>query len=59
METLAKQFKAKSIELMPFQSELHDIDVTINDANQIDEYFFSQSEYLGGMAAVILAIIKN
>ena len=49
--------------LMPHQDDLHDIDperfirgdISLQD---IEDYFFHQSEYLGGMAAVINATIE-
>ena len=58
-KTLAIKFKAKAKELMPGQDGLQDLDGDINSAGHIDEIMFRKSEYLGGMAAVILAILKR
>jgi hypothetical protein len=57
MTTLATKFKAEAHRLMPHMESLQDLDVTINDESHIDEIMFRRSELLGGMAAVILAII--
>lgn len=56
--TLAQKFKAKAAELMPHQTGLQEIDDSIDSASHIDEIIFRESEYLGGMAAVILELIK-
>lgn len=54
--TRAQIFKEKAAELMPHMGELQDLDPAIDDAGHIDEIMFRRSEYLGGMAAVILAV---
>jgi len=58
-ETLVMKFKAKAKELLPGQDGLQDLDNDINSAGHIDEVMFRKSEYLGGMAAVILAILEK
>ena len=35
------------------------VDAAINTASEIDEIVFRRSEYLGGMAAVLLALIAR
>lgn len=35
------------------------VDPTITDANHIDEIVFRRSEFLGGMAVVILTMIER
>ena len=56
--TLAQKFKQEAHRLMPHQSDLLDLDETVNTASEIDEIMFHKGEYIGGMAAVILEIIK-
>jgi hypothetical protein len=43
---------------MPRHAESLEVDPSINDAVQIDDIVFRRSEYLGGMAAVLLALIE-
>ena len=43
---------------MPHQSDLQDLDESINSPDIIDDIMFHKGEYIGGMAAVILEIIK-
>ncbi len=57
MSTIAKRFIEKAEALMPGQPDLVDLDPTINNAQHIDEVMFRRSEYIGGMAAVILVLI--
>ena len=57
--TTAMKFKAKAKELLPIHEDLQDLDDEINSASHIDEIMFKRSEYLGGMAAAILALIKK
>lgn len=57
--TFAERYISKARELMPHQDELQNIDPSINDPLVIDELIFAKGEYLGGMAAVILAILKQ
>ncbi|MCK5603189.1 hypothetical protein KAR91_15005 [Candidatus Pacearchaeota archaeon] len=56
--TTAEKFIAKAKEIMPEQDDLQDLDSTINSADHIDEIMFRKGEYLGGMAQVILKLIK-
>ena len=57
--TLAQQFKAKAAELMPVYSKLQELDDAIDSADHIDAVMFRESEYLGGIAAAILAMIEK
>lgn len=56
--TLAQKFKQEAHRIMPHQSDLLELDDRVNTASEIDEIMFHKSEYIGGMAAVILEIIK-
>lgn len=57
--TLAQRFIQKARVLMPEHEDLQNIDPTLDDPQVIDEVMFRRSEYLGGMAAVILALIAS
>jgi hypothetical protein len=57
--TLAARYNAQVQRLMPRHAESLEVDQSINDAAQIDEIVFRRSEYLGGMAAVLLALIEQ
>ncbi|CAM3837080.1 hypothetical protein VRRI112168_02495 [Vreelandella rituensis] len=57
--TLAERYIQKARDLMPHQDALYEIDPGIDCPQAIDEIIFSRSEYLGGMAAVILEIVKR
>ncbi|ELG7182096.1 TPA: hypothetical protein ACP3ZG_001587 [Pseudomonas aeruginosa] len=57
--TLAQRFKQKALELVPQQDELQNLDPGIDDPHVIDETMFRRSEFLGGMAAVILALLAR
>lgn len=59
MSTLAQKFITKARELVPFQNELQDLDPSINCETAIDELMFRKGEYLGGMAVVILELVKE
>lgn len=56
--TLAQKFMQEAKKLMPHQSDLQDLDESINSPDTIDDIMFHKGEYIGGMAAVILEIIK-
>ena len=59
-QPLAAKFKIKTREVIPQYA--NDFNALITDdmtANQIDSAAFHQSEYLGGVAAVILALIEK
>jgi hypothetical protein len=57
--TLAARYNAQAQRLMPQHADSLEVDQSINDAAQIDEIVFRRSEYLGGMAAVLLALIEQ
>jgi hypothetical protein len=57
--TLAARYNAQAQRLMPQHADSLEVDPSINDAAQIDEIIFRRSEYLGGMAAVLLALIEQ
>ena len=56
--TMAQKFKQEAHRLMPHQSDLQELDDQVNTVNEIDEIMLHKGEYIGGMAAVILEIIK-
>ena len=56
MKTIAMKFKEKAAELMPHLDDLQDLPDSMDSSNAIDEIMFRKGEYLGGMAAVILAL---
>lgn len=55
--TLAVRYNREATRLMPHMASDLQVDPTINTASEIDEIVFRRSEYLGGMAAVLLALI--
>ena len=57
--TRAQLFIDKAKAIMPHQDELQNLDPKIDNYNTIDEIMFHKGEYLGGMAAVIIQLIKN
>ena len=57
--TLAERYNAEAQRLMPQHADSLAIDPTIDNASHIDEIIFRRSEYLGGMAAVLLALIAE
>jgi len=59
--TKAEIFKAKvkELKLSSLYPSLMDIDDTVDSVQGIDEIMFRRSEYLGGMAVVILALIRD
>ncbi len=58
MKTLAMKFKEKAAELMPHMDDLQDLPDSVDSSNAIDEIMFRKSEYVGGMAAVILVLCR-
>ena len=57
--TVAKRYNEAAARLMPHMvSDLH-VDPSIVSANEIDDNVFRCSEYLGGMAAVLLSIVAG
>lgn len=57
--TLAERYNAAALRLMPHMADDLAVDTAINNASHIDEIVFRRSEYLGGMAAVLLALIAQ
>ena len=55
--TLAERYNREATRLMPHMGRDLLVDPSINTASEIDEIVFRRSEYLGGMAAVLLALI--
>jgi len=55
--TLAERYNAEAQRLMPQHADSLAVDPSINNSGHIDEIVFRRSEYLGGMAAVLLALI--
>ena len=58
MKTLGMKFKEQAKKLMPQHPDLLDFDSKIDNPEKIDQIMFDKSEYIGGMADVILAICK-
>jgi hypothetical protein len=58
MKTLAERYNAEAARLVPHMAEGLRIDPAIDSAGEIDDIVFRRSEYLGGMAAVLLALVK-
>ena len=57
--TLAKRYNAAAARLLPHMAADLAVGPTITNANHIDELVFRRSEYLGGMAVAILAMIDQ
>ena len=57
--TLAERYNREANRLMPHMGSDLQVDPNINTASEIDEIVFRRSEYLGGMAAVLLALITR
>jgi hypothetical protein len=57
--TLAQRYNAEVTRLLPHFAEDLSVDPTLTLPSQIDEMVFRQSEYLGGMATAILAMITQ
>lgn len=57
--TVAEQYNAEARRLMPSLADELAVDPLIDSAWSIDEIVFRRGEYLGGMAAVLLAIIEQ
>jgi hypothetical protein len=57
--TLASRYNAEAKRLMPDMADDLAVDAAIDNAGHIDEIVFRRSEYLGGMAAVLLALIEQ
>ena len=57
--TLATRYNAEAKRLMPHIADELAVDATIDNANHIEEIIFSRSEFLGGMAVVLLTLIER
>ncbi|WP_424973489.1 hypothetical protein [Dinoroseobacter sp. S124A] len=57
--TLAERYNREAARLMPHMGSDLQVEPAINTACEIDEIVFRRSEYLGGMAAVLLALIAR
>ena len=57
--TLAERYNREATRLMPLMGNDLQVDASIKTASEIDEIVFRRSEYLGGMAAVLLALIAR
>ena len=57
--TLAERYNEAATRLLPHMAADLAVDPTITNANAIDEIVFRRSEYLGGMAVAILAMIDQ
>jgi hypothetical protein len=57
--TIAERYNAEAKRLLPHMAADLAVDPSITRANEIDEIVFRRSEYLGGMACAILALIKQ
>ena len=57
--TIAERYNAEATRLLPHMAADLAVDPKITTANEIDDIVFRRSEYLGGMAIAILAIIEQ
>ena len=57
--TIAERYNEAANSLLPHMAADLAVDPTITDANHIDEIVFRRSEFLGGMAVAILAMIER
>ena len=57
--TLAERYNAEARRMMPQHAGSLANDPTIDNASHIDEIIFRRSEYLGGMAVVLLALVAE
>ncbi|WP_295509527.1 hypothetical protein [uncultured Sulfitobacter sp.] len=57
--TLAERYNAQAQRLLPHMAESLAVDPTITCAGEIDDIVFRRSEYLGGMAIAIIALIEQ
>ena len=57
--TIAERYNAEARRLMPQHADSLAVDPSIDNAGHIDEIVFRRSEYLGGMAAVLLALVAE
>lgn len=57
--SIAERYNEAAAKLLPHMTADLAVDTAITDANHIDEIVFRRSEYLGGMAVAILAMINQ
>lgn len=57
--TLAARYNAAAQRLLPHHADSLAVAPEIDSAGLIDEIVFRRSEYLGGMAVVLLALIAE
>jgi hypothetical protein len=57
--TIAERYNAEAKRLLPQMAADLAVDLGITTANEIDDIVFRRSEYLGGMACAILALIEQ
>lgn len=57
--TIAERYNAEAARLMPHMAADLAVDPAITRANDIDEIVFRRSEFLDGMACVILAMLEQ
>lgn len=57
--TIADRYNAEAARLLPHMADSLAVEPTITTAGEIDEIVFRRSEFLGGMACAILAMIEQ
>ncbi|MGI3212588.1 hypothetical protein ACROSR_15925 [Roseovarius tibetensis] len=57
--TIAQRYNAEAARLLPHMADRLAVEPTITTANEIDEIVFRRSEFLGGMACAILAMLEQ
>ena len=57
--TIAERYNTEAARLLPHMADRLEVDPAITRANDIDEIVFRRSEYLGGMACAILAMLDQ
>jgi len=57
--TIAERYNAEAKRLLPHMAADLAVDPNVTTANEIDDIVFRRSEYLGGMACAILALIEQ
>jgi hypothetical protein len=57
--TIAQRYNPEAARLLPHMATRLAVDPAITTANAIDEIVFRRSEFLGGMACAILAMLEQ
>lgn len=57
--TIAERYNTEAARILPNMAEDLAVDPTITSAGEIDDIVFHRSEFLGGMAIAILAMIEQ